>query len=410
MESVHPSLKTGAMVSESDILNSNIFIVDDEEANVLLLEKGLTLAGFTSIKSTTNSNKALEIYKSFNPQLVLLDLRMPGLDGFQVMEQFKEIEKSYLSVLVLTAENDHETCIRALKAGAKDFLNKPFDLTEISFRIRNLLEVRLLNNRILEQNQILEQKVQERTKELRAYHSQLLHSEKLSAVGKLAASISHEFNNPILGVRNILEQIRNQVSLNEPLEDLADLAISECTRVMGLASKLKQFYRPTSGQISSFDLHEAIEDMIILKKKNFREKNIAVEKEFFPDLPLLNAVEDQIKQVILNLLHNAEEAIGNDTGKISVTTSCQNSNLIIRVQDSGCGIPPGNLDQIFEPFFTTKGSVKGTGLGLSVSYGIIKRHGGDISCQSAPGEGTLFTVTLPKEGAIKEDLVEQVIS
>ncbi len=155
-------------MTEAELRQAKILIVDDLHANVLLLETLLATDGYTNVRSTTDSRQAAGIYREFRPDLVLLDINMPHLDGFQVMEQLKEVERdSYLPVLILTGLHDHETRLRALEAGARDFLCKPFEQLEALTRIRNMVEVRLLHNAAREQNRILEEKVRERTKELR---------------------------------------------------------------------------------------------------------------------------------------------------------------------------------------------------------------------------------------------------
>ena len=152
---------------QNNFLNTKILIVDDEQANIALLEDVLENEGYTNFKSTADSRKALDLYKEFRPDLVLLDLNMPHLDGFQVMEQLSEVEKnSYAPVLVLTAQADRNTRLRALAAGARDYIEKPFDITEVVQRISNMLEIRLLHNQVRDQNQILEEKVRARTCEL----------------------------------------------------------------------------------------------------------------------------------------------------------------------------------------------------------------------------------------------------
>ena len=154
------------MISSDDILNARILIVDDLEANVLLLERMLKSAGYASITSTMNPHEVCELHRNNRYDLILLDLLMPGMDGFQVMEGLKEIEPDgYFPVLVITAQPAHK--LRALEAGAKDFISKPFDLLELQTRIHNLLEVRLLYKKIESYNIVLEQRVEERTLELR---------------------------------------------------------------------------------------------------------------------------------------------------------------------------------------------------------------------------------------------------
>jgi PAS domain S-box-containing protein len=154
------------MVDKPDILNASILIVDDQEVNVSLLEQMLREAGYAHVASTTNPREVCALHRKNGYDLILLDLQMPGMDGFQVMEGLKTNDTDgYLPVLVLTAQPGHK--LRALQAGAKDFVSKPFDLVEVKTRIHNMLEVRLLYNKLEDYNKVLEQKVQERTAELR---------------------------------------------------------------------------------------------------------------------------------------------------------------------------------------------------------------------------------------------------
>src|SRR6476620_5145113 len=154
------------MISKPDILNATILIVDDQDANVRLLEQMLSDAGYTHVASTMNPREVCDLYRENRHDLILLDLQMPGMDGFQVLQALKEIETDgYLSVLVITAQPGHK--LRALQAGAKDFISKPFDLTEVKARIHNLLEVRLLYKQMENYTLQLERTVQERTAELR---------------------------------------------------------------------------------------------------------------------------------------------------------------------------------------------------------------------------------------------------
>jgi putative two-component system response regulator len=153
------------MISSSDILHGKVLIVDDQEANVLLLERMLRNAGYVSITSTMEPADVCELYRKNRYDLILLDLLMPGMDGFQVMESLKEIETGgYLPILVITAQPGHK--LRALEAGAKDFISKPFDLVEVLLRVHNMLEVRLLHKELHNYSDVLEQRVQERTVDL----------------------------------------------------------------------------------------------------------------------------------------------------------------------------------------------------------------------------------------------------
>ena len=168
------------MISDQDVLNAKILIVDDQETNVLLLEQMLSDVGYTCIASTTDPYEVCALHQKQGYDLILLDLQMPGMDGFQVMEELKQIEPNgYLPVLVITAQPDHK--LRALAAGAKDFVAKPFDLVEVQTRIHNMLEVRLLYSALEQYNSVLEQKVQERTEELRASEARFRRLTELSS-------------------------------------------------------------------------------------------------------------------------------------------------------------------------------------------------------------------------------------
>jgi PAS domain S-box-containing protein len=168
------------MLETSEILNASVLIVDDMEANVMLLDQVLRNVGYTNISSTQNPREVLELHREHRYDLILLDLQMPDMDGFQVIEALKEIETGgYLPVLVITAQPGHK--LRALKAGAKDFVSKPFDLVEVQTRIHNMLEVRLLYRKLDNYNKVLEQTVLERTAELRASEARFQRFTELSS-------------------------------------------------------------------------------------------------------------------------------------------------------------------------------------------------------------------------------------
>lgn len=243
----------------------------------------------------------------------------------------------------------------------------------------------------------LEQRVRERTLALEKTHAQLLQAEKLAAIGGLSASIAHEFNNPLQGVMNVLSGVKRRVSLGKEEAALVDMAVTECNRMSNLIKNLQDFNRPTSGKLALLDIHAAIDSLLLLSKNAFATSGITVTKNYAADLPRIKVVTDQIKQVFLNLLNNGADACEHG-GTITIHTEADEKNIIVRIQDTGTGIPPENMEHIFEPFFSTKPAVKGTGLGLSISYGIIKAHGGEITVQSELGKGTIFSVILPIAG------------
>ena len=241
----------------------------------------------------------------------------------------------------------------------------------------------------------LEELVLQRTADLESTHLQLLHAEKLSATGKMAASMAHEFNNPIFSIRNVLEKIMRRVQMDDNNKRFVKLAIQECDRVTMLIRKVLDFHSPSTDEKEWMDVHESIDDMILLIQKKFSMRDIRLVKEYGADMPRIEVVPDQFMQVVLNILQNAEEAIPEGGGRITITTSATNGEAQIKIKDTGTGISSQVMKNIFDPFFTTKPSVKGAGLGLSVTYGIIKKHKGEILVDSLPGRGATFTVCLP---------------
>jgi len=247
-------------------------------------------------------------------------------------------------------------------------------------------------------NAELELKVERRTLELQETQSQFLHAEKLSAIGRLSASIAHEFNNPLQGILTILKGLKKRAILEEEDRALLDGAISEGDRIKDLIRSLQDFNRPSLGRKELMDVHQSLDSILLLHKSDFNGRQISVVCNYSVGLPLIVAVPDQIKQVFLNLLINAGDACLKRGGVITVGTRQDVDRVAIAIKDSGVGIKPSEMEHIFRPFYTTKPKIKGTGLGLSVSYGIIKNHHGEIRVESQPGEGATFTVLLPIKG------------
>jgi len=241
----------------------------------------------------------------------------------------------------------------------------------------------------------LEIKVELRTHTLQKTHNQLLHAEKLSAIGRLSASIAHEFNNPLHGVMNVIDGIKKYETLSEEYQELTDIALDECNRMKLLIRELQLFNRPSSGKNELFDIHKAIETILLFHAKEFKNKKMQVVKDYDLSIPTIWAIQDQIKQVFINLFNNAADSMPSEGGEIIISTSSHDDMINIQMKDNGIGIKPEDKEKIFEPFFTTKQSVKGTGLGLSVSYGIIKSHGGDITITSESDKGSTFLISLP---------------
>lgn len=204
------------MISKQDLLKSRILIIDDNPANVQLLEKTLSAEGYTSILSIIDPRKAEKMYTAYNPHLVLLDINMPYFDGYQVMSQFKKVEKdSYIPVLVLTALQDKKTRLRALSEGAQDFLTKPFDKLETITRIDNMLRVRLLHNEVKSQNVILEKKVQERTLELHDTRLEIIHR-----LGRAAEYRDNETGEHIIRLSHMCSFLSKLIGFSDEKQEL----------------------------------------------------------------------------------------------------------------------------------------------------------------------------------------------
>jgi len=254
----------------------------------------------------------------------------------------------------------------------------------------------------------LEQKVEEATRELHLAQAEAARGEKLASVGLLAAGIAHELNNPLTGVLTFSTLVRKQMPDDSPEAEDLDLVIQETRRCASIIRRLLDFAREKAPEKSYADLNALIERTVELISESARAAGIAVETDLDPSLPTVWMDQNLVEQVVMNMLVNAEHAIGEE-GRIMIRTRLREdfrrnaadaetvSMVEITIRDTGCGIPEENLQKIFDPFFTTKGVGKGTGLGLSVSHGTIEAHGGSIEVDSKEGEGTEFRIYLPIE-------------
>jgi two-component system NtrC family sensor kinase len=252
----------------------------------------------------------------------------------------------------------------------------------------------------------LEAKVEQRTHELLAAKAEVAQGEKLASIGVLSAGIAHELNNPLTGVLTFTSLMRKKVKDGtEDAEDL-DLVIRETKRCAAIIRRLLDFAREKVPVNGFFNLNQVIEDTVRFVERPASMHQIDISTNLDATLPQVWGDADLIKQVVMNLLVNAQQAV-DKVGHIVVETRSIKANATpeqksaaamtveISVRDNGCGIPQANLQRIFDPFFTSKEVGKGTGLGLSVSYGIVKAHGGRITVESSVGEGTVFHVQLP---------------
>jgi two-component system NtrC family sensor kinase len=231
-------------------------------------------------------------------------------------------------------------------------------------------------------------------RELQKTQQALLQSEKLAAMGRLTSQIAHELNNPIYGIMNTLELLKTEISPESKRRKILELALSETQRLAEMLRNMLSFSKPEEEKRRPVKMNELIGGILLVMEKQMRESNIKVETALDDEIPEVMASTNQMRQVMLNMLKNAKEAMPKG-GTLTVKTSKEVNKVLIHIQDTGVGIPEEIRDKIFEAFFTTKQKVKGVGLGLSVCYGIIKDHGGEIKVESEEEKGTTFTISLP---------------
>jgi two-component system, NtrC family, sensor kinase len=328
-----------------------------------------------------------------------------------------------LPVLMLTGDSTSEAKQQALSHGARDFLSKPLNRTEVQLRVKNLLETRHLHLQLKAQNASLEQQVRRRTElaeelaqtnqKLREAQTHLVHSEKMAGLGQLVAGIAHEINNPLAFVINnifIVQGILDKLAAEgaeAPLGASGKVgkmqaqirdAYAGAERVKELVTKLRTFSRLDEGTVKTINIHESIESVLLFLRHKM-EGRIDVERHY-GEVEMLTCLAGELNQVLMNIIANAIDAIEANqenagAGRITIATGQQNGHFVIRIRDTGKGIPEQIRNRIFEPFFTTKPIGQGTGLGLAISYGIMQAHNGSMDFSSKPGEGTEFILKIP---------------
>jgi signal transduction histidine kinase len=248
-----------------------------------------------------------------------------------------------------------------------------------------------------------QQELRARVAAQEAAESRLIQTTKLAAVGEMAAGVAHELNNPLTTVVGFSELVKDSLPQDAPQHADMDIILKEARRARDVVRRLLDFSRQSETVRVRADLNEIVQDVLSLMQHLFHINGIEIEARFDPALPWVLVDRNQMKQVFLNILNNALNAMPQG-GKLSINTSrvirYGQGYVAVGIQDSGVGISPDNLPRIFEPFFTTRSGQGGTGLGLSVTYGIVTEHGGAIEVESAPERGSTFTVFLPVEDSL----------
>jgi len=408
----------------------SILLVDDNEINRRLVRYILS-TDYQQVQEAADGDECLTALANYSFDLVLLDLNMPKKSGFEVLQEL-QLPSSPRSpvVIVLSADNDPDTISRSFQLGAADYLTTPFNKEELLARVKTHLA---LHNR----EQHLEERVQKRTaalmetnQRLKETTKQLIQAEKMASLGQLAAGVAHEINNPVGYINSNLDTLKSYVKdllelishhqnlekspndraareavkearqrldldfLEEDIQHLIQESLQGVRHVKQIVSDLKGFSHPEEKEWHSANLNELIDSTLNIANNELKYKTKIVKK--YQELPSVQCITPQIKQVLLNLVVNAGQAI-DGKGCITIETGLAPSaeTVYVNIRDDGHGIDEESLQKIFDPFFTTKAVGQGTGLGLSVSYGIIQSHSGSITVSSEKGQGSCFTINLP---------------
>ncbi len=416
------------MTNQNHLLKMRVLVVDDEPVNVALLEDLLQISGYSQVRSTSNPRQVRALCEEWHPDVILLDLNMPLLDGFGVMRELQTFIKpeDFLPILVLTADISVETKRRSLSVGATDFLTKPFDQIEVLLRIKNLLRTRHQHLQLNDQKGLLSECVRERTAELsqtldqlRETKEQMIQQGRLSALGSMTAGIAHDFNNVlslILGYSEMLMRSLHQPQGKKGADVLLGTIIGAAQDAAKMFSRLRDFYRPAGRGHArqELDFNALVEQTVELTRPRWQGQamgqgvTIRLDLALGTGLPVMSANESELREMLTNLIFNAVDAMPQG-GVLRLHTRLEKAGatagsepcLVLEVADTGVGMDEETRRRCLEPFFTTKGS-QGTGLGLAMVYSAVQGHGGTIDLRSAPGVGTTFVFSLPIRAAVPE--------
>jgi two-component system NtrC family sensor kinase len=317
--------------------------------------------------------------------ITLLAMGVVSIIAMRIANQISKPMRAVADAAQKIAEGDYSQQVDVSSNDEMGFLARNFN-TMVS-------ELARAHNELREWGGILERKVEQRTAELKAMQTHLIQSEKLAGIGKLAAGVAHEINNPLTCVLTNSSLILEDLPADDPRRDDLQTIVDEALRCRKIVKGLLDFARQTKPQKQQLSLNKVVEDVLALVRNQASFHNIAIRTDLDPDLPPVLADIDQMRQVVLNIILNAADAMQQGgTLHLSSTSDPKFNRVVLRISDTGPGIPFEIQDKLFEPFFTTKKT--GTGLGLAIAYGVMERHNGQLKVESSPGRGTTIVIIL----------------
>ncbi|MEM6911570.1 MAG: ATP-binding protein [Verrucomicrobiota bacterium] len=387
-----------------------VLVADDEpEMRRLLAEE---LESEFEIVEAGDGTEALEAVALEDPEIILLDYMMPGMDGLTVARKLKsDPATEAIPILLLTARADEETRLNGLAAGISDVLIKPYSVTEMHIRVRHLIQGYRLQKEVRQANRDLESSL----RQLRETESQLMQSEKLASLGQLSAGIIHEINNPVNFIGTATQVLRKKLNRLETeavpgWEAIVNDIRDGLARISSIVQDLRSFSHPGDQPLSPLPLHGVVDSALRFLVKSIRDANADIQTSI-PESIQVMGDQNRLIQVLLNLLQNALQATKlNQAPQIAILAEEVDAGVLLKVRDEGTGIPNDALSKLFDPFFTTKQVGEGMGLGLSICHRIMEDHGGTIQVKSQPGSFTEFQLFFPEaspssnEFTLRQDL------
>lgn len=374
----------------SDPEKPRVLLVDDEADFLESLGQRLRLRGLP-VRTAASGPRALEIIADNPVDVVVLDVRMPGMDGIECLRRIKETHPQ-IEVVMLTGHADLQTSLEGMRFGFFDYLTKPVRLEHLIEKIQEAFERG--RGEQVPANETFTGKLQEH----------MIVADRLASLGELAASIAHEINNPLAVITESAGWLRSRLERGgiseEELKTTVDRALTKIESAVDRAARISQnflrFSRGPDTMVRSFDLGDLAAEVRELTLRPAVAANIEINVRRAPAGESTIATDPyQLRQVLLNLVTNALHAIGRD-GQVDIVVEGGPEHTSIAVIDTGPGIAEEHIEHIFEPFFTTKEEGHGTGLGLAVSRGIVEKLGGRLEVDNRPGSGCTFRVVLPR--------------